>query len=432
MHGHFHEGRSWLTKSLQQCPEKRTAARAAALLGKSQLTNALGDLGAALPLAEESAAIYRELGDQHGLANALVLIGFTLVWRGEASLGQARLVEALEIFRKFGDRWGEAQALLSLGSSLADYGGDPAGRVMLEESAAILEDSGEKYIFSSVLISLGIIDLGFGDYSAARAHFEHGLAIASEIGHPWGMADALTNLGCVYRILGEYSTANAHLGQSLQVYQEHGHSIWETDVLCALAENAIAQGDFSTARFHLQAASNHFEISENKWLQTLVSYFRGLLAYYEGDAVTATRLLGETAALAREGQYKPDLARSLVALGRVRRTLGQVLPACELLLEGLDLFRALGHKLGITTALEELGTVRAAQGEGVQAAMLFSTAHALRTTLGAPLPPVDRPAHESVVAACRTQFGETAFAEVWAYAAARPFQEVVEEILKPG
>ena len=432
MHGHFHEGRGWLTKSLQQCPEKRTAARAAALLGKSQLTNALGDLGAALPLAEESAAIYRELGDQHGLANALVLIGFTLVWRGEASLGQAQLVEALEIFRKFGDRWGEAQALLSLGSSLADYGGDPAGRVMLEESAAILEDSGEKYIFSSVLISLGIIDLGFGDYSAARAHFEHGLAIASEIGHPWGMADALTNLGCVDRILGEYSTANAHLGQSLQVYQEHGHSIWETDVLCALAENAIAQGDFSTARFHLQAASNHFEISENKWLQTLVSYFRGLLAYYEGDALTAARLLGETAALAREGQYKPDLARSLVALGRVRRTLGQVLPACELLLEGLDLFRALGHKLGITTALEELGTVRAAQGEGVQAAMLFSTAHALRTTLGAPLPPVDRAAHESVVAACRTQLGETAFAEVWAFAAARPFQEVVEEVLKPG
>jgi hypothetical protein len=69
MRGHFHEGRSWLIKSLQQDPEKRTAARAAALLGKSQLINALGDLGTALPVAEESAAIYRELGDQHGLAN---------------------------------------------------------------------------------------------------------------------------------------------------------------------------------------------------------------------------------------------------------------------------------------------------------------------------------------------------------------------------
>ncbi|HSR30788.1 MAG TPA: tetratricopeptide repeat protein [Anaerolineae bacterium] len=244
------------------------------------------------------------------------------------------------------------------------------------------------------------------------------------------MADALTNLGCVYRILGEYSSAQSHLEQALQVYQEHGRSVWEADVRCALAENAISQGDLATARFCLQAASNVPGKSENKWLQTLVCYFRGLLAYYEGDAVAAMMLLDETTALAREGQYKPDLARSLVALGRLRRTLGQVLPASELLMEGLDSFQALGHKLGIANAIEELGAVRAVQGDGVQAAMLFSTAHALREVMGAPLPPVDRAAHDSVLAVCRAQLGETAFAEAWAHAAGRPFQEVAEEVSK--
>ncbi len=144
MRGHFHEGRSWLTKSLRQCPERHTAARAAALLGQSALTYALGDLGAARLSAEESAAICRELGDQRGLAEALTLIGVTLVWQGEASLGRARLEEALAICRKAGDRWGEAQALYRLGSSLADYAGDPTGRAMLEESAAILEEPGGK------------------------------------------------------------------------------------------------------------------------------------------------------------------------------------------------------------------------------------------------------------------------------------------------
>jgi len=430
MRGHFHEGRRWLTKSLQQCPERRTVPRAVALLGKGLLINALGDLGAARLPAEESAAIYRELGDQHGLAEALTLIGFTLVWQGEANLGQARLEEALAICRKAGDRWGEAQALHRLGSFLADYAGNPTGPAMLEESAAILEDLGEKYVLTSVLISLGIVDVGLGEYAAARARFEHGLAIAREIEHPWGMADALTNLGCVCRILGEYSTAQSHLENALQVYQEHGRSIWETDVRCALAENAICQGDLATARFCLQAASNLLGTSQNKWLQTLVCYFRGLLAHYEGDGVAAMTLLDETTALAREGQYKPDLARSLVALGRVRRTLGQLLPASELLTEGLDLFRALGHKLGIANAIEELGAVSAVQGDGVQAAMLFSTAHALREGMGAPLPPVDRAAYDSVVAVCRAQLGETAFAEAWAHAAARPFQEVVEEVLK--
>ena len=57
-------------------------------------------------------------------------------------------------------------------------------------------------------------------------------------------------------------------------------------------------------------------------------------------------------------------------------------------------------------------------------------AHALREGMGAPLPPVDRADHDSIVAACRAQLGETAFAEAWAHTAARPFQEVVEEVLK--
>ena len=430
MRGHFHEGHSWLTKSLQQHPEGRTAARAGAMLGKSLLQFALGDLGGACLPAEESAAIYRELGDQHGLAEALSFIGYTLVWQGEASLGRARLEEALAIWRQVGDRWGEARALYRLGSCLSDYGGDPAGRAMLEESAAILEALGEKFTLAGVLTSLGIVDMGFGDYAAARARFEYCLAITREIEHPWGTADALTNLGYVYRILGEYSTAQSHLEKALQVYQEHGRSMWGADALCTLAENALSQGDLPTARFHLQVASNLLGTGENRWLEMLVCYFQGLLAYYEGDSVAAMMLLDKTMSLAQEGQYKPDLARSLVALGRVRRTLGQLLPASELVMEGLELFRGLGHKLGIAEALEELGTVSAVQGDGTQAAMLLGTAHALREGIGAPLPPVDRAGHDSTVAACRAQLGETAFAEAWAQAVARPFQRVVEEVLR--
>jgi tetratricopeptide (TPR) repeat protein len=199
--------------------------------------------------------------------------------------------------------------------------------------------------------------------------------------------------------------------------------------VCALAENAISQGDLSAARAHLQAASDLLGTSENKWLQALVCYFRGLLAHYEGDALSAMTLLDKAIVLAREGQFKPDLARALVTLGRVKQALGQVVPASELLLEGLDLFRALGHKLGIANALDELGVVSAVQGDSVQAALLLGAAHALREQIGAPLPPVDRAAHDSVVAACRAQLGEVAFAEAWAHAAAGPVHEVVEKVL---
>ena len=431
MCGYFHEGRRWLTKSLQQHPEGRTPARANALLGKGLLEYSLGDLDAARRALEEGAAICRELGDQRGLGEALTAIGLTLAWQGEASLSQVRLEEVLALTREAGDDWRETRAFKWLESYLANFDGDPASRAMLTESAAIL-GSEEKFVLIGILVALGIADRELGDYATARAHLEYGLAMAREIESPLAIANTLPSLGCLHRILGEYSVAQSYLEEALQMHQEYGCTMWETEVLCDLAENALSQGDLATTRFHLQAASQRLSGSENKWLQTRLCSFRGLLAYHEGDFVAAIRVLEEAIALARDGQFRPVLAQSLVVLVRAERTLGQASLASELLLEGLDLFRALGHKLGIAAALEELGAVRAAQSDNLQAAALFSTAHALRTTLGAPLPPVDRAAHEPVVAACRTQLGETAFAEAWAHAAVRPFPEVVEEVLKRG
>lgn len=430
MRGHIHEGGDWLIEALQISPKRPTTARASALLGLSMILNFLGNLGAARPHVEECAAIFRELGNQRGLAEALSEAGTTLIWLGEATLGQARIREALAIFRNYGNRWGEAQALFRLGWNLADYGGDPAGRVMLEESAAILEKLDEKYLYTSVLISLGIVELGLGDYVSAQSHFEGGLATAREIRHPLGIADALTNLGCLFRIKGEYAIAQSRFEESLLVYQEHGYNKWQTDVHCAMAENAIAQGDFSTAHFHLQNASSLLVPSENKWLQVLLLYFRGLLAYHEGGIDEATVLLEETTALAREGQFEPDLARSLIALARVRRTRGEVVEATELALEGLELYSNHGHKLGVAIALEELAAVRAAQRDSARTVMLLSVAHALRERMGVPLPPVNRPDYDSAVEVSRTQLGESGFTAIWAGASPRPFQEVVEEILK--
>jgi predicted ATPase/DNA-binding SARP family transcriptional activator len=417
--GHLYEGRDWLMKALYHYPERQSAARASALLGLSLVVNGLGDMSMSSMLAEQSTVIYRELGRQRDLAEALSVRGFVLRWQGEHDLSHALLEEALVICRRVGDRWGEAQALFRLGSFLADYSGDLTGRAMLIESATILDDLGEKYLYTNVLVSLGIVDIGQGNYAAAQENLERSLAIAREINHPLGTSDALTNLGCLFRIQGNYAAAQSCFEESLRIYREHGHSIWETDVLCALAENDLAQGACSGARFHLQATSSLLESSENKWLQVVVRYFRGLMATCEGDAERASVLLGETITLARQGQYKPDLARSLIALGRVRLAQGEVERADELIREGLGLFRELGHKLGLATALEALAMLSAQQGDGAQAVQLFSTAQALRQALGAPLPPVDRPAYDAAVAACRVQLGEAVFSDLWARAAAQ-------------
>ena len=160
-----------------------------------------------------------------------------------------------------------------------------------------------------------------------------------------------------------------------------------------------------------------------------MEYFKGLLAYYEGEMESAATHLEKAIALARASLYRPDLARSLVALGRVMHARGETARAAALFREGLGLFRKIGHRLGIATALEGMaGSVSSENAE--RAARLFGAAEAIRAAIGAPLPPVDRPAHERDAAAIRAHLAETAFAAAWAEGQAMPLAQVVSVALK--
>jgi predicted ATPase/transcriptional regulator with XRE-family HTH domain len=411
VHGHFHEGRDWLVKALQPAVDLRLRARA--LEGVALLLNAVGDHRTARCKAEESAALFRRLNDRRGLADALLLIGHAMLWQGEAAEAQALLNEALALYREAGDRLGVARTLSRLGSFLADWGGKRLGIEMLEESLAILQELGDTYFIGNTLVSLGIVCMGAGEFASALTYFEEALNVARETGHVWDIADALTNLGCLARILGDYESGRTYLEEALHIYKEQGFSIWRADPLCSLAEIEILQGNLSLARYRLEEASALVEKSENRWLRTLVSYFHGLLAYYEGDTAHAVLFLQESATIARESQYMPDLARSLDVLGRVLRAQGDPNQAAALLRESFILYERMGQKSGIATSLERLAGL-ASEKDAVDAANLFGSAEAMRERIGAPLPPVDYPLYEKDFARVRAQLGDRAFARAWA------------------
>ncbi len=70
-------------------------------------------------------------------------------------------------------------------------------------------------------------------------------------------------------------------------------------MLCAMSENYMMQGDFSTPAPLLQEASDLLETTNNKWLQMLVLYFRGLLACYQGNSEEAAVLLEKAIEMAK-------------------------------------------------------------------------------------------------------------------------------------
>ena len=122
-------------------------------------------------------------------------------------------------------------------------------------------------------------------------------------------------------------------------------------------------------------------------------FLSGQVALSQGDASTARLLLEESLALYRDLGDRQRMAQVLVGLAKVEAYQGDLATARILYEESLSLARV-GYKLDLASGLEGLANVVAAQGKFTWAARLWGAAEALRDTMGAPLPLLERPDYE--------------------------------------
>jgi hypothetical protein len=81
--------------------------------------------------------------------------------------------------------------------------------------------------------------------------------------------------------------------------------------------------------------------------------------------------------------------------------------------ESLALFRVLGDRRGSAYCLEGLAGVEFAQGQPVRAACFLGAAHGLRTAINAPIPPIEQPRYERLLAAIRAELDAAVFTTAW-------------------
>ncbi len=131
--GHGREGSEWLWAALAHpAASERTAARAKALLVVSNLPGS-GGFASQAPWSEESVDIWRELGDDRGLAQALLVHGNILFRLGDVTAGISLLEEAAERARKVGDTQNLPQILGHLGAIHREAGERERARQIADE-----------------------------------------------------------------------------------------------------------------------------------------------------------------------------------------------------------------------------------------------------------------------------------------------------------
>jgi tetratricopeptide (TPR) repeat protein len=274
------EAREWVASLLPLIGNQPKAARARALAVAGNLAWYQGELEPAHGFYEESLAIWRELGDQQGIAESL--------------FGVARVVE---------------------------HQGDlETARSLFEQCLPILTRPMQTALTKH---SLGWVSLKLGDYPIARGYFEEGWAMSQRAQNPLMIAWGLRNLGEVAQREGNRHVAWAYYDESLPIMQDK----WGlAGLLGSMGALALEERDYRAAR---SSFCRSLRLIHELGLQSQMALLTAALAevaFQAGCHDRAARLLGASASLPEPVgsslplSIRPEPARTVAA---VRAALGE-------------------------------------------------------------------------------------------------------------
>ena len=391
MRGHYSEGRTYLAEALaREGADRRTIERARALNAAGALTYYQGDHLAARSLQEEGLAIFRELGDQQGVAWSLNDLGDVAGAQGNREAARALYEESLSIFRELGDRQGVASLLHHLGGIFREQDNYDEARALYQQSLRIRRELGDRQGIAWSLHNLGNVAGAQGDYGEARSLQGEGLAIFRALGDRQGVAWSLNDMGDVIGAQGSRGTAGALYEESLSIFRELGNRQGVASLSRRLGRIAFEQRDYADAR-----------------------------ALYE-----------ESLAIFQELGNRQGVGWALSGLGDVTFEQGNYAAARSLYEESVRHLMELGDKRGVAECLGGLAAVMLWTSEEEKAVRLWGAANALRDSLGAPLSLEERARQDNQVGQARSALGEATFTAVWEEGSALRWEKAVSYALE--
>lgn len=347
--------------------------------------------------------------DDTGTALRLVGALWRFWWlRGYLSEGRA-FAEAA-VAQGGGGAGERAKALYAAGSLAQDQGDYEPAVPLLEAGLAMAREAGDRAVAALCLNELGFVARDQGDYAQAAALHEEALGLHQAEGDRRGMAVALGNLGEIAIDQGHYERGEDLMAEVAAVFRELGDRQALATALSNRCDAATRSGDHERARpFCEEALAVNRELADRQRTAIALMHL-ARVAKGTGDWRRAAEASGEALALARALGLKRLTAEALGTLGAVALAEGEPRQTPSLLRESLELLRRTDNKEEIAAVLETAAQMGAALGDPEHAARLHGAAAALRTRIGAPIPPAERETVRGTVALVRQALGDEAFA----------------------
>jgi predicted ATPase/DNA-binding CsgD family transcriptional regulator len=291
------------------------------------------------------------------------------------------------------------------------------------ELAAQLTGEMSPPVRAAVLTGAGVLAFLQCDYQLASQRLGQVRALHEQQDDQVGVAAALQRLGSIAREQGRYDEAYRLHEESMAVWVGLEEPAGVAASLDYLGFVAWLEGDFARAIAHCSQALEYFEAAGRRQETASALINLGAATRYSGDTPLATQRLTRALTISRELGYTEGVAWALAELGMIDGQSGA--DGGQMLRESLRTHVQLGDRWRIASVLEAIaGTL--AGPEPATAATLLGASDALRQELGTPVPPAERPAVDSALAAAEQALEPGLFAKSWASGQAMPLPDAVE------
>jgi predicted ATPase len=369
------EGKRRFAEALAAAPE-RTLLRAEALLAAATMDFRSGTLAHGTPLAEESLAIARELGDAWAQWRALQFLGELGVASDEANIAVPWFERALALARAEGFAAAVALGVHSLGVTAwmaADFA--RADELLAESAACFRAAASASETITSPLNLAEIwvqgpgLDLVFEDTLQPF----HDVSCAVAAGY------ALTNLASIAHAQRELDRAHSLLDESGATFEAHGDEAGLAMVHVRRAYVLLAQGETDGARHQLHAALELRSALHDRRGRGLVLSGLGLVETAAGDYDAADRFVSEARELFRRAGDRWGLASTLWRAADLALARGDVDGAEAALDEAYAVLGETGRERWIANTVAGLAEVALRRGDPERARALLDEARARYT-----------------------------------------------------
>jgi DNA-binding SARP family transcriptional activator len=331
------------TMALQASRDLDDPARIArASVELSEVSQQTGRYEAALPLAEDAAAIYRSLADRRGEADALDQAGLAHQRAGRSREALAYFQEARFLYEDTADTRGVATTLSHSGIASWWLGRYPDAGQQLRQALALYGNVGDRRGQAKTLNNLARVQLSLGLHRDALDGYEKSLEIFREIGGAQNQAILYHNIGAIYQYKNSYEDGLAAYGHALTIYHDIGDLPNEAGVLNDIGALYQSAERYDEALiFHERAQSIAGQIGN---LSQQVIALRGIAGVSRGSGRYGEAFDRYHTALRLAREIGDPYEEAKILEGIAETTLGTRRPdaARIVLRQALDIFERLG------------------------------------------------------------------------------------------